>query len=1257
MRDRIHLLLLGAALYGVALAATAQAQAPVQEPPQAVDGTTALRTNLADPAFRLRASQGGGKNYLLDSIPAESRQADYDWLRANAKPSPEQALECRLIAWLARDLKRPADEIQKADDMLLQAAPDLPEGWLNRAEFYQAAVEQEPEKAAWALDTFAQGLRRVNFATHDWRASISSVNVNEWFERAAKAGKLALLGDALGDALRSTPRGEAMLDVATYLRGVLQSQTWLDDPSAGERLLEVMAQAQPHLALGDAQGYIEMARAFEIKNQRGLMERVARLLALAPVPEEVAAPVNISRSGFALQWNGAHPAPAPPENATPLQQAEHEIAMERHDAKAQQIAKLRAGWVTMELAWEDTMPRYLPMTQARELLMMAVGDDTAAFADAAMTVAKEQPWNEGLISYALVSSAITDSLFEDALAVADKLDAAAHARLALRLHAFAPTSHLPHDALGPWMMDGAKSLLSATTEGKAPERDASATLLQTLDAFERAKDEARLEELLALVMNKPPRVEDADQWKQLSTLVVRHGSHDQVAAFSGIWAASLDKTPEEPLHLAAISAAAVRGGVARGKGYADLTLRIWTRHYAEKGERTMEDAVAASRVAESLLACEDLAGFSEFVLGLQKAPGANAYATFARMTKELVALQELLSGEGNRLPAVDAWVQAPAEEGGKARVQWRFVLPELDSLASRVPPIRIQTIVGGRDAASNMAVEESDDARWWAAGTSHPLLRNLAGRFDLTISAGDSPAKLRSVAELEKAADKGSVEVSDLPESGCIRVMLRTSAGATGQAESRLYSLRASLFETGREPDAIGQEPALAPPIGEHPSPVTWTPRDDERWGRLIGPPIAIEDGTEYLLTQFAPPAITDAKAIPAQLILLDERQRPLGPVPLVSTGFHAGSHLTATYTQHFASTQRFRASDWGWAEDVVCLREKTKAQAEQTVPARYMAFVSRSTGEGQPPLLQLRRYREPVGGTGAESSGSSDLTQMPELNGEYVTTVGFRVRAWHITMGPERAIFTGEGRIAGFDVGRIPWKPLMRVQSHLILGNEWPMCFASERALIVEPSWTGDRRLGLRFVPFGKDGENYIACERKDLPLKTYSRGELSINHDGALMMVASENREKPEPAAAWLFPDGRCSVCPLPRPPLTGNPGLDVAWWGPEPNRFTLHEDGMLFELEITDELRLVTSKPGSPEDMPPGATPPKSKKKPQWRLERPDILTEHDTTTGVMVRRFHLPQPCEARPMSFNETSPVFLYTTSHEIIRVNPPPRKR
>lgn len=1258
MRERFHSLLLCAGLLAHAGHVTT---AEAQQTGETADATDALRTHLADPVFRYRAEQAaGGRSLVMQTLTEEGRQAAYDWLRREAKGRKEQALECRMLAWLARDLKRPAEEIQKADDMVLQAAPDLPEGWLNRAEFYIAAADKEPQKAAWALDTFVQGLRRVDFTTPGWRAWLDPLDMTVWMERAAKARRLSSVGEALADAMGNAPREHALLDSAGLMRSVLHSKAMRDDPSLVERLLDAIATTQPHLALGDPLAYIELARSYEAEGKVGVARRIARLLIMAPVPQEVAVSESISRSGFALQWREAHPAPEAPQGATPLQQAQHETALAQHEAQAGQAAKLRAGWVILQLLWEDTVPRYLPMTQARVLLGQALNDDAAAFAENALLVAKDQPWNEGLISHALLAAALSDELEEDQLALAGDLDVAARSRVALRLCAFASSARLPLATLSPWLEEGAMILLGSTVQGQPLGRASYAAVLQSMEGLEKAGAQDRLRQVLRASAEKPPAVTEAEQWKQLATLVLRHGSDAEAASFAGTWRKQLAEQPEtEALHLTAIASAAVRGGTVKGREYAALALEVWQRQFAEKVERGMEDAVGASRVAEALLACEDLQGFSDFVLGLQKAPGANAYSTFARMTKELAALHELLSGEEDRLPGVDAWVQAPAAEGEPARLQWQIVLPELDSNQGRMPPIRIQMPTGGRETSENMSEELTPDGRWWMAGAPHPLLARLAGKYDLELLAGDTPEKLRSLARVNEAGATGSVEVVGLPPSGCVQIMLRTRDDAVVKlGEKRLYSLKADLFSTGREPDAAAKEPSVGPQVGDNPSPATWTAHDDERWGRFIGAPIAIEDGAEYLLTQWAEPGLTDEKTLPVQLILLDERQRPLGPVPLVSTGFQEpNSGMMVNYTQHRAHSQRFRASDWGWAEDLVCPRERSGSKEEQTVPARYMAFVSRSVGDGALPLLQLRRFREPESGTGMDSSGSAELTQMPELNGEFVASVGFRVRSWHITMGPQRAIFSGVGRLGGFDVARIPWKPMMRVESHLLLGNEWPMCFASERALVVEPSWTGDRRLGVRMVPFGDGGKNYAACERRDLPLATYNRGELSVNQDGAILMVASEDREKPEPAAAWLFPDGKCSVCPLPRPPLTGEPGLDIAWWGPPANQFTLHEDGMLFEMEVTDELRLVSCKPGSPNDIPPDARPPKSKKKPQWRLERPDILTEHDTTSGAMVRRFHLPQPCEAKPMSFSETSPVFLFTTGHDIIRVNPPPRKK
>ena len=277
MRDRLHPLLLCAGLLGLALTGRAQEHA---------DAGTDPHRLLADPAFRLQAGQAaGGKTFALLAIPPEARQAFYDWLVTTAKPVPDQALECRLLAWLARDLQRPSDEIQKADDLVLQAAPDLPEGWLNRADFYAAAAEREPEKAMWALDTFAQGLRRLDFAAHDWRAFLMGIDLNAWFDRASQAGKLAMIQEALSDAMQASKRGEAMWDAAPFVRSLLQSKAWRADPALEEKLLDAIAASQPHLLLGDTLGFIEMARALEIEGRRGLVTRIARMLVLAPVPQ------------------------------------------------------------------------------------------------------------------------------------------------------------------------------------------------------------------------------------------------------------------------------------------------------------------------------------------------------------------------------------------------------------------------------------------------------------------------------------------------------------------------------------------------------------------------------------------------------------------------------------------------------------------------------------------------------------------------------------------------------------------------------------------------------------------------------------------------------------------------------------------------------------------------------------------------------------------------------------------------------------
>ena len=303
--------------------------------------------------------------------------------------------------------------------------------------------------------------------------------------------------------------------------------------------------------------------------------------------------------------------------------------------------------------------------------------------------------------------------------------------------------------------------------------------------------------------------------------------------------------------------------------------------------------------------------------------------------------------------------------------------------------------------------------------------------------------------------------------------------------------------------------------------------------------------------------------------------------------------------------------------------------------------------------MLQLRPYRTASMMDKADKNFHSFKPELPELNDEYIGDLSFTVHSWHVTFASDRGILTGKGGLAGFDVQHIPWKPLVRAESALIEGNEWPMVFTPEHSLVIEPSWNGTRTLGLRFVPFDVRGERYAACKRIELPLPTYSKGEISEWLDGAVLMVSSQRGEQPEPACAWVEPDGKCHVVKLPRPPIKNNPGLEVAWWGPGGTLFTLHEDGLLFHMEHLNGLRLLSVEPGSPDDMPKDCTPGRSKRKRSYRLERPDVLAQVDKKTSMVIRRFHLPKPCEGLPMAFDSRGYVILFTTDHEIIRVNPP----
>ena len=1209
-----------------------------------------FQQKFADPAFRLRASrpdQDLSEALELLKLKESDQPHLYEWLQHEAKGVKEQSLECRLLSWLARQLHRPSEEILKADDLALQAAPDAVDSWLNRAETY--AAEKEAEKSVWALDTYLQALRRLDLSTMDWRKVLQRENAGTevWLQRAQKAGKLSAWGDALADVLRNTPRGEARLESADLLLDFLNNPEVKAQPALAEGLLDTLADVQPLLPLGAVSRFIDTLKSYEAAGQHGVSRRMGRLLILAPIPKEAA-----------VEGEPVAQAPSPATTAAPvdaLAAAQQEIEAEKQAEQWDQAKQVRAGYHTLSYCWENTLPRYQPQTLARVVLAAAMGDDGPALAKQCLALAKEQPWNESLLSHALLATALTDVVHDEDLEVAASLSITAKGRLAQRLCAFAPLGNYPLTTVGSWLEDGAKALIQEW-KGKSVDRAYFDSLLLTLDWLERAGQSDRLHHLLRASLETPPRALDITHWERFSKLILSHGSSTDVKGFAEAWRSALGRAPVEKDHLLSIAEAAVKGGPDRGKEFATLALEIWQRQYGGEFHRNGPDAGAASKVAEGLLAAEDMDDFGTFLEGLEKVAKSGNFV-FRRMADELSALRDLLTGKGDHLPAVDAWVQSPATPDKPARVQWQFVLPELDPQAGMRSPIHI-TLGSGREAAA----DTGSDARWWAAGTPHPMLQQLAGRYNLEILAGEEPDKLHTFTTVSGAVSAGYADLPRLPLAGYLRMILRDPASsAVAFGPSRLFSLRPPLFSTGTEPEAASEvKEASAIKLDAQPAPPSWQKEDVERWGRMVNAPIPIEEGADYVVTDWprrlalaADPDAAKDQPLPVQLILLDAKFRPLGPVPVASTGLRTEAATIDLYSPSRAHAQLFRPSDWSGDGDVV--RPRMAEDTEEV--ARYMVFITRAPGEGALPLLQLRPYREYAPGSSSHSLGETIEPPMPELNGEFIAAVGFRPRAWHVTMATDRAVFTGKGAMAGLDVSRIPWKPLVRVESDLLEGTEWPMCFQAGRAILVEPSWSGNRSLGYRFVPFTPQGSDYANCERHELPLPTYDRGEISPRQDGALLMVSSRRGTvKPEPMAAWIEPDGKCTVVPLPRPPLKGNPGLIVAWWGPE-EKFTLHEDGILFHMQHLDGLRLLKAEPGSPDDIPEGAEPGKSLEKPHWVLERPDVLAEHDTVSGAFIRRFHLTQACEGKPMSFHHSNPVMLFTKDkHDIIRVNPPPKK-
>lgn len=1172
-------------LLGLPFGLLAQTEAPQQtEAP-------AWQAKFDDPAFRRRVEHADGVKDALNelAVPVKDHPALYEWLLSQAKPPQQHKIECLLLAHLARSLNRSAAEISTADDLALQAAPELPQGWLGRAEQYEKSSQKEA--AVWAVEAAVQGMRRVNLADQRWLGQLHPYRAVDWLAQAAKTDHLIEWVKAVAAALENTPRDTARPDACRLVLAILRHDAARKEPLMLQTLLEAVQNSQPRLILGDPANFAVVMRDLQNSGQIAIARQVARLLVFAPVTAENA-----------------------------------DIEVQR-------------GFSELLGMWEDTTPPYQPSTQARQILQAAMTDD-AAFAEDCAHAAQDQPWNENLVTHALLAQALNGGVSAEQMALAAKLSAEARARVALRLAAFAPPGSHPQNASGPWLEELALGLTARLKDNT--DRAPFESLLGCLEGLERGGESERLARVLGAMQNTAPRLDDLDHWERYARIVLRRRNLEMTHRLAAAWGGALDQSTQQKEHLPPLSRAAVLAGKNGGVEFAMMALTLWERHHAEMSSTSLPPPGVAARVGEALMACDYLEGFERFVTGLENLQKHRVTSLYTSMTKELTALRDLINGRGDLAPAVEAWIRPAAGENEAVTVQWQLVLPELGLSPDRA----ILITTGDRDARP--PAEKLADARWWRAGTALPALARLGGKFSLEVLAGDDPEKLRSLVTIPEAAARGLHTLTTLQASGCLKIMLRSQInGMTTTSEPRFFSTKAALFVTGREPAAAEEISSLpCPDLAQTPPPASWQPDDANRWGRMIAPPVQIEDDMEYLFTEWPEQAIS-----PVRMILLDAEQRPLGPVPVVSTGWQAGN-LSLTHTPLNRATrvrtQRFRPSDWAGDGDLVF---RSDGRAGEQKP-RFIAFVTRESFP-RLPLLQLRPYDAVADQSrGGFRSFSPDL---PELNDEFIGHLGFSVHSWHVTFASDRGIITGKGALAGFDVMHIPWKPLVRAESELIEGNEWPMVFTPEHSLVIEPSWNGTRNLGLRFVPFDTRGERYAACRRLELPLPTYSRGEISEWLDGAVLMVSSQRGENPEPVCAWVEPDGQCHVVKLPRPPVKNNPGLEIAWWGPGGTKFTLHEDGLLFHMEHLNGLRLLGVEPGSPDDIPEGCSPGRSKRKRAWRLERPDVLVQMDKKTSMITRRFHLTKPCEGTPMAFDSRGYVILFTTDHEIIRVNPPGR--
>lgn len=1178
-----------------ALPLAAQTEAPEQQ-----DAASSWKSRLADPAFRQRVEHADGvADALLElDIPAAEQPAFYEWLRGQVRPPAEHKIECLLRAHLARQLGRPAAEISTADDLLLQAAPGFPQGWFGRAEQYESGTEKEA--AAWAAEAAVQGMRKVNLASPKWQAQLHGHRGVDWLEHAVKAGHLTEWTKGVIHALEEAPHGRARPDACRLVLALLRHAALRQEPLLGQMLLEAVASAQPQLALGDPAGFAVTMRDLRAVGQAEVARRIARLLVFAP-HDRVAPMEDPQQTAFATD--------------------------------------LRTGFSELLGLWEDTTPPHQPATQAWLVLQTAMGEDGGAFAEECLQAAQTQPWNENLITHALLALALNGGVSAEQMGLAAQLGADGRARVALRLAAFAPPGSHPQATSGPWMEELALGLIDKMQNDM--RRASFESFLNCLEGLHHGGEQPRLARVLAAAAakNAAPRLDDLDHWERYARLALGRQDPALTHSLAVNWSSALDQTSQQKLHLLPLARAAIHAGRHGGAELAMLALALWERHHAEMTSTALPPPGEAARVGEALMASDHLEGFSRFVKGLENLQKHRMTSVYAHMTQELAGVRDLLEGKGDAPPGVECWVRPPDKEGAPATVQWQFVLPEFSASPER--PIIVTT--GDRDAST--PEDRLSDARWWRAGAVLPALARLGGRWTLDVHAGVKPTDLRPLATVPEAPARGAQEVMALPAAGYVRVVLHRAGEVVSPqpgGDLRPYSTFPALFANGPPPMAVA-EPAGAPvpDLTAVPQPASWGPDDFKRWGRVIAPPVEIQEATEYLLSEWPTQPFSNVR-----MILLDAGQRPLGPVPVASMGWTPQPSLTqaprnGVWRQRL---QRFRPGDWAGDGDIVF---PSDGRAGEEKP-RFIAFVTREPLPKPLPLLQLRPYE-----AGPGPALLSTAPHLPELNDEYIGDLGFSAHAWHVTFASDRGIITGKGALAGFDVMHIPWKPLVRADSPLIEGNEWPMCFTQEHCMVIEPSWKGTRSLGLRFVPFDARGERYAGCRRLELPLPTYSRGEISEWMDGAVLMVSSQPGDHPEPACAWVETDGRCHVVPLPRPPLKGRPGMELAWWGPGGTLFTLHEDGLLFHMEHRDGLRLLSVEPGSPDDMPEGCTPGRSKRKRSWRLERPDVLAHVDKKTGVVLRRFHLPKPCEGTPMAFESRGYIILFTTEHEIIRVNPP----